>query len=153
MRPASALPTARRQKFADDPHWRDLVLFHEYFHGDTGAGIGATHQTGWTGCVAAIIKTNAVFTKELLLAPGAEDSAPLRTVRSPSSRSDRAKTLTRSRADEDMMKNYYSDKNLPEPVVPAVQALTLLKGQAGAGHRRQLRHRPRDCDLTRTCRR
>ena len=39
-------------KFRDDPHWRDLLLFHEYFHGDTGAGIGASHQTGWTGCVA-----------------------------------------------------------------------------------------------------
>ena len=60
------------KKFADDPHWRDLVLFYEYFHGDTGAGVGATHQTGWTGCVAAIIQTNAVVTKELLLAPGAE---------------------------------------------------------------------------------
>nr|AAP49329.1 Uvs052 [uncultured bacterium] len=59
-------------KFTSDPHWRDLVLFHEYFHGDTGAGIGATHQTGWTGCIAAIIQTNAVLTKELLLAPGAE---------------------------------------------------------------------------------
>ena len=63
------------KKFADDPHWRDLVLFHEYFHGDTGAGVGATHQTGWTGCVAAIIHTNAVFTKELLLTPGAEATA------------------------------------------------------------------------------
>jgi hypothetical protein len=58
-------------KFAD-PHWRDLVQFHEYFHGDTGAGIGATHQTGWTGCVAAIMKTTAVYTQELLLTPGTE---------------------------------------------------------------------------------
>jgi hypothetical protein len=56
----------------EDPHWRDLVQFHEYFHGDTGAGIGATHQTGWTGCVAAMMKTSAIFTKELLLTPGAE---------------------------------------------------------------------------------
>jgi hypothetical protein len=63
------------KKFASDPHWRDLVLFHEYFHGDTGAGIGATHQTGWSGCVAAIIRINAVFTKEMLLAPGAEAAA------------------------------------------------------------------------------
>ena len=38
--------------FQDDPHWRDLLLFHEYFHGDNGAGIGASHQTGWTGAVA-----------------------------------------------------------------------------------------------------
>ena len=42
-------------KFQDDPHWRDLVLFYEYFHGDTGAGIGASHQTGWTGVVASLI--------------------------------------------------------------------------------------------------
>jgi len=62
-------------KFADDPHWRDLVQFHEYFHGDTGAGIGATHQTGWTGCVAAVMQSNAVFTKDLLLTPGAEAAA------------------------------------------------------------------------------
>ena len=40
------------QKFQEDPHWRDYILFHEYFHGDTGAGIGASHQTGWTGTIA-----------------------------------------------------------------------------------------------------
>jgi hypothetical protein len=62
-------------KFRDDPHWRDLVLFYEYFHGDSGAGIGASHQTGWTGCVARIIQTNALLTKELLLKPGAETAA------------------------------------------------------------------------------
>jgi hypothetical protein len=37
-----------------DPHWRDLLLFYEYFHGDNGAGIGASHQTGWTGLVAVL---------------------------------------------------------------------------------------------------
>ncbi|MGC1408155.1 MAG: glucosidase [Acetobacteraceae bacterium] len=42
------------EKFQNDPHWRDLVLFHEYFHGDNGAGIGASHQTGWTGCVSLL---------------------------------------------------------------------------------------------------
>jgi mannosylglycerate hydrolase MGH1-like protein len=42
-------------KFQDDPHWRDLILFYEYFHGDNGAGIGASHQTGWTGLVSALI--------------------------------------------------------------------------------------------------
>ena len=36
------------QKFQDDPHWRDLILFYEYFHGDNGAGLGASHQTSWT---------------------------------------------------------------------------------------------------------
>jgi len=41
--------------FHDDPHWQDLVLFHEYFHGDTGAGLGASHQTGWTGLVAKLL--------------------------------------------------------------------------------------------------
>jgi hypothetical protein len=61
--------------FRDDPHWRELLLFHEYFHGDTGAGLGASHQTGWTGCVARIVQANALLTKELLLAPGAEAAA------------------------------------------------------------------------------
>jgi hypothetical protein len=43
------------EKFQTDPHWRDLVLFHEYFHGDSGAGIGASHQTGWTGIVTKLM--------------------------------------------------------------------------------------------------
>ena len=42
--------------FQTDPHWRDLLLFHEYFHGDNGAGLGASHQTGWTGLVANLIQ-------------------------------------------------------------------------------------------------
>jgi hypothetical protein len=42
--------------FQSDPHWRDLVLFYEYFHGDNGAGIGASHQTGWTGLVAKLLQ-------------------------------------------------------------------------------------------------
>jgi hypothetical protein len=45
----------KREKFQTDPHWRDLVLFYEYFHGDTGEGLGASHQTGWTGLVATLI--------------------------------------------------------------------------------------------------
>jgi len=44
------------EKFQRDPHWRDLVLFYEYFHGDNGAGIGAGHQTGWTGIVAKLLQ-------------------------------------------------------------------------------------------------
>ena len=44
------------EKFQQDPHWRDLILFYEYFHGDNGAGIGASHQTGWTGLVAKLIQ-------------------------------------------------------------------------------------------------
>jgi len=43
-------------KFQHDPHWRDLILFYEYFHGDNGAGIGASHQTGWTGLVAKLLQ-------------------------------------------------------------------------------------------------
>jgi hypothetical protein len=42
--------------FRSDPHWRDLVLFYEYFHGDNGSGLGASHQTGWTGLVAKLIQ-------------------------------------------------------------------------------------------------
>ncbi|HLX86118.1 MAG TPA: hypothetical protein VKR59_19615 [Terriglobales bacterium] len=44
------------EKFQTDPHWRDLILFYEYFHGDTGAGLGASHQTGWTGIVAKVVQ-------------------------------------------------------------------------------------------------
>jgi hypothetical protein len=44
------------EKFQSDPHWRDHLLFYEYFHGDNGAGIGASHQTGWTGIVASLIQ-------------------------------------------------------------------------------------------------
>jgi hypothetical protein len=43
------------QKFQNDPYWRDLILFYEYFHGDTGVGLGANHQTGWTALVAKLI--------------------------------------------------------------------------------------------------
>ena len=43
-------------RFADDIHWRELIWFHEYFHGDTGEGLGANHQTGWTSLVARLIE-------------------------------------------------------------------------------------------------
>ena len=46
----------RDAAFRDDPHWRDLVLFYEYFHGDDGSGVGASHQTGWTGLVAKLLQ-------------------------------------------------------------------------------------------------
>lgn len=52
------------EKFQTDPHWRDLILFYEYFHGDNGAGIGASHQTGWTGCIARIIYAAGALSKE-----------------------------------------------------------------------------------------
>ena len=47
------------EPFQSDPHWRDLLLFHEYFHGDNGAGLGASHQTGWTGLVALLFAAAA----------------------------------------------------------------------------------------------
>jgi hypothetical protein len=55
------------EKFQTDPHWRDLILFYEYFHGDNGAGIGASHQTGWTGCIARVIQALGYLTPEMLL--------------------------------------------------------------------------------------
>jgi hypothetical protein len=58
------------QKFQDDPHWRDCLLFYEYFHGDNGAGLGANHQTGWTGCIARILHLFAKLTPGDLLSSG-----------------------------------------------------------------------------------
>ena len=49
------------EKFQTDPNWRDHVLFYEYFHGDNGAGLGASHQTGWTGDVAKLIQLNGLL--------------------------------------------------------------------------------------------
>src|SRR3954452_24089136 len=54
-------------KFQRDPHWRDLLLFYEYFHGDNGAGLGACHQTGWTGIVAVFAQLFALATPDLLV--------------------------------------------------------------------------------------
>jgi hypothetical protein len=58
------------RKFQEDPHWRDLVLFYEYFHGDNGAGLGASHQTGWTGIVARGLHLFATTTAEQVLHAG-----------------------------------------------------------------------------------
>jgi hypothetical protein len=52
------------RKFQEDPHWRDLLLFYEYFHGDNGAGLGASHQTGWTGIVARTMHLFATTSAE-----------------------------------------------------------------------------------------
>ena len=57
-------------KFQSDPHWRDCLLFYEYFHGDNGAGLGASHQTGWTGLVAKGIQLFALLDPERVLAAG-----------------------------------------------------------------------------------
>jgi hypothetical protein len=58
------------EKFQSDPHWRDYILFYEYFHGDNGAGLGASHQTGWTGLVAKTIQLFGVLDAEKALAVG-----------------------------------------------------------------------------------
>ncbi len=61
------------KKFNDDPHWRDHVLFYEYFHGDNGAGLGASHQTGWTGIVARLLQLfGHLDPSTLLVEPGAQ---------------------------------------------------------------------------------
>jgi hypothetical protein len=59
------------EKFQTDPHGRDYILFYEYFHGDNGAGLGASHQTGWTGLVARLIQSYGILREESLLAEGA----------------------------------------------------------------------------------
>jgi hypothetical protein len=54
-------------KFQEDPHWRDYILFYEYFHGDNGAGLGASHQTGWTGIIARTIQLFAYLNPDVML--------------------------------------------------------------------------------------
>jgi hypothetical protein len=58
------------EKFQSDPNWRDHLLFYEYFHGDNGAGLGASHQTGWTGLVAKSIQLYGVLDAKLVLEGG-----------------------------------------------------------------------------------
>jgi hypothetical protein len=64
-------------RFQEDPNWRDLILFYEYFHGDNGAGIGASHQTGWTGIVTWLLMSTVVLTPKQVLEKG-YDAAALR---------------------------------------------------------------------------
>ncbi|HZZ82715.1 MAG TPA: glucosidase [Gemmataceae bacterium] len=68
--------------FQEDPHWRDLILFYEYFHGDNGAGLGASHQTGWTGIVARAMHLFATTTPEQALQLG-KSAAVVETHRPP----------------------------------------------------------------------
>jgi hypothetical protein len=75
-------------KFQDDPHWKNLILFYEYFHGDNGAGIGASHQTGWTGIVARMMHLFATssaeqFSKMGKLAAGTVEQKPTEVSTSP----------------------------------------------------------------------
>ena len=60
------------EKYQRDPFWRDNLLFYEYFHGDNGAGIGASHQTGWTGVVALLIEIFGKLDAETFLQGGGE---------------------------------------------------------------------------------
>ncbi len=58
------------EKFQSDPYWRDYLMFYEYFHGDNGAGIGASHQTGWTGAVAKLIQLRGSLSSKRVLEAG-----------------------------------------------------------------------------------
>jgi hypothetical protein len=58
------------EKFQSDPHWRDHILFYEYFHGDNGAGLGASHQTGWTAMVAKLIQIFGLLDAKTVLEAG-----------------------------------------------------------------------------------
>jgi hypothetical protein len=58
------------EKFQTDPHWKDLLLFYEYFHGDNGAGVGASHQTGWTALVAKLLELHGKIDPESFLKNG-----------------------------------------------------------------------------------
>jgi hypothetical protein len=71
------------RKFQEDPHWRDLILFYEYFHGDNGAGLGASHQTGWTGIIARAMHLFATMPAAQILEGGkAATFAPVEPARS-----------------------------------------------------------------------
>ena len=54
-------------KFQNDPYWKDLILFYEYFHAENGAGLGASHQTGWTGMIAYLMTMSALITPQAAL--------------------------------------------------------------------------------------
>jgi hypothetical protein len=58
------------EKFQTDPYWRDYILFYEYFHGDNGAGLGASHQTGWTGLIARMMQVYGLVDAKRLLEAG-----------------------------------------------------------------------------------
>jgi hypothetical protein len=62
------------EKFQKDPHWRDHVLFYEYFHGDNGAGLGASHQTGWTGLFAKLLQVFGTLDARKTLEAGVKAS-------------------------------------------------------------------------------
>ena len=87
MRAAGAPVFGGTEKFQQDPHWRDCIPFYEYFHGDNGAGLGASHQTGWTALVAVLAQIFSTVDAHSVLEsdrkglnplPGAANRAPQR---------------------------------------------------------------------------
>jgi hypothetical protein len=91
------------EKFQTDPYWRDNILFHEYFHGDNGAGLGASHQTGWTGLIARLI---AIYgdpnAAENYLHPGGEAAKkPVKEKPVKEARKEKAASRTRNQAKAD----------------------------------------------------
>jgi hypothetical protein len=83
------------QKLQEDPHWRDYLQFHEYFHGDNGAGLGAAHQTGWTGFIARSLHFFATTTAEQILELG--KGAVAVDIEKPASGSEPASPASRKR--------------------------------------------------------
>jgi len=69
------------EKFQTDPHWKDYLLFYEYFHGDNGAGLGASHQTGWTGLIARLLQLQGKLDAKTLLQIGNKGPVPQKPVR------------------------------------------------------------------------
>jgi hypothetical protein len=66
------------EKYQIDPDWQDLIPFHEYFHGENGAGLGASHQTGWTGLVASLIQLFGYASADDILEDGFEAAGSYR---------------------------------------------------------------------------
>ena len=69
------------EKFQSDPNWRDHIQFYEYFHGDNGAGLGASHQTGWTGLIAKAIQLSGLLDSKRVLEGGKQAAFKLGAVR------------------------------------------------------------------------
>ena len=95
MRPAGVRCSAARKSSRTDPHWRDCIPFYEYFHGDNGAGLGASHQTGWTALVASLAQIFGTVDARTMLESGREGA---RASTSPSIVSDAGAWCRRDRS-------------------------------------------------------
>ena len=84
------------EKFQSDPHWRDCLQFFEYFHGDNGAGLGASHQTGWTGIIARALHLFATLTPEQVLESGKKAYSHVSAAEPPATLNDPAPALAGS---------------------------------------------------------